>query len=297
LAATKPLLGWKHASINAAIYQQGNDFPWSGFRQIDKGTLLDFWFESAPKVRHTVRWEGIWREMACLDRSTAFQIREQAGHTIKSSVKHILSVDKRDSPILPNRGILFKLQQEFAGLGGDIGFIKHELELQANVPIINDFVLQGALQGGILHASSPTKGYSICDRFFLGGPMTLRGFNHRGVGPQADGCSLGAKAFWSSALHFYMPLPFRPGEGGIGDLFRTHLFVNAGNIGDFSFGEDYHENLTMLLDGIRLAYGIGIVLRIGQVARFELNYCVPVKVQKTDRIIHGLQFGVGVSFL
>uniref|UniRef100_T1JDX0 Bacterial surface antigen (D15) domain-containing protein n=1 Tax=Strigamia maritima TaxID=126957 RepID=T1JDX0_STRMM len=297
LAATKPLTGWKHAGINTAVYQQGNDFPWSGFRQTDKGTLLDFWFESAPKVRHTLRWEGIWRETSCLDRCTAFSVREQTGHTLKSSIKHILSVDKRDSPILPTKGVLFKLQQEFAGLGGDTGFIKHEFEFQANVPLFNDFIWQGALTGGFMHSPSSTRRYSICDKFFLGGPLTLRGFNHRGVGPRAENCALGAKAFWSGAFHLYMPMPFRPGEGGFGDLFRTHFFINAGNIGDFSFGEDYHDNLTMLLDGLRVAYGIGLVLRIGQVARFELNYCFPLRVQKHDSIAHGLQFGVGVNFL
>jgi hypothetical protein len=36
--------------------------------------------------------------------------------------------------------------------------------------------------------------------------------------------------YWLSGLHIYTPLPFRPGKGGFGDLFRTHLFVTAGNL-------------------------------------------------------------------
>jgi len=43
------------------------------------------------------------------------------------------------------------------------------------------------------------------------------------------GCALGANAYWSTAVHVYTPLPFRPGRG-FGDLFRTHFFVNAGNL-------------------------------------------------------------------
>lgn len=40
--------------------------------------------------------------------------------------------------------------------------------------------------------------------------------------------------YWAGALHLYTPLPFRPGCGGFGELFRTHFFVNAGNIGNWA---------------------------------------------------------------
>jgi len=43
-------------------------------------------------------------------------------------------------------------------------------------------------------------------------------------------CALGADAYWCSALHLYTPLPFRPGKGSFGEYFRTHFFVNAGNL-------------------------------------------------------------------
>jgi len=50
------------------------------------------------------------------------------------------------------------------------------------------------------------------------------------------GCALGANAYWSTAFHIYTPLPFRPGRG-FGDLFRTHFFVNAGNLNTVKFGK------------------------------------------------------------
>ena len=44
-------------------------------------------------------------------------VREQCGHTLKSSLRHILSVDRRDNPVFPTEGSLFKLVQEYAGIG------------------------------------------------------------------------------------------------------------------------------------------------------------------------------------
>lgn len=73
----------------------------------------------------------------------------------------------------------------------------------------------------------------MCDKYYLGGPLSVRGFETRGVGPHCDGNALGALAFWSAGLHLFTPLPFRPGRNGFGDLFRTHFFINSGNLGNF----------------------------------------------------------------
>lgn len=91
-----------------------------------------------------------------------------SGHTLKSALRHILCVDRRDNPIFPKEGTLFKLNQEFAGLGGNIGFFKNELELQANLPITEDFTLQGSFNAGLLKDFQGEKSFNIADHFFLG---------------------------------------------------------------------------------------------------------------------------------
>lgn len=75
-----------------------------------------------------------------MSRSAAFQVREQTGPSLKSSVRHILTFDRRDTPILPTCGSLIKLTQEFAGLGGNIGFFKNDLCLQSNWTLLADMV-------------------------------------------------------------------------------------------------------------------------------------------------------------
>lgn len=47
---------------------------------------------------------------------------------------------------------------------------------------------------------------------------------------------LGGEAYWAGGVHLYTPLPFRPGRGGFGDLFRTHFFLNAGNLCNLNYG-------------------------------------------------------------
>lgn len=61
--------------------------------------------------------------------------------------------------------------------------------------------------------------------------------------------------------------------------------------------DDYRQNLRTLLSEVRLSYGAGLAMSLGGFARVELNYCVPLLVQRGDRPSHGLQFGVAASFL
>ena len=214
---------------------------------------------------------------------------------MKSAIKHILCVDRRDNIIFPSEGTLFKLSQEFAGLGGNIGFFKNELELQANLPIAEDITVQGSFNAGLMKDLQSDKSFNITDHFFLGkkiflrnyvlmklthagGPLSVRGFDIRGIGPSSDGNALGGNLFWASGLHLYTPLPFKPGSGGLGDLFRTHMFVTAGNVGNFWLSGQVGRDLEQVTQNLRLSYGLGLAVKLGGVARIELNYCVPVKV-------------------
>lgn len=294
---TKPFHNEANTFLTSSLYQQGTEAPWSGFKELDSGFLLSLAFDSAPNVQQKLILDGAWRHITCLSRSTAFAIREQAGHSLKSSLRHELSVDRRNDLVFPSDGVAFTIKNELAGLGGDIGFLKNELDMQVNVPLPKEIVIQGSMLAGHLLPLRNNKTHCITDRFMLGGPMNVRGFEMAGIGPHSDGCSLGAEMFWAAALHAYTPLPLLSRGGSISDKFRLHAFVNTGNIGNFVLTDDYKQNLQTLIRDMRLSYGAGLAMTLGGFARVELNYCVPLLLQRGDRPNHGLQFGVAANFL
>lgn len=53
-------------------------------------------------------------------------------------------------------------------------------------------MVQATLQAGFLTRINNNFNVSICDQYFIGGPLSLRGFTMRGVGPHKDGNALGA---------------------------------------------------------------------------------------------------------
>ncbi|XP_030845373.1 sorting and assembly machinery component 50 homolog B [Strongylocentrotus purpuratus] len=285
--------------LRGSVFKSSADYAPSSYRETGRGVTLDFTFPSFVGMSE-LQWEGVWRELSCLTRTASFATREQSGHSLKSSLKHTLTRDTRDERIYPSEGYLLKLSQEVAGYtGGDVKFWKEQIQLQVNKSLFWNCVLSGSLQGGVMKGISDTE-VRLNDRFFVGGPTTVRGFNIHGLGPHTQGDYQGGEAFWAGALHLYTPLPFiKAGRGGFGDVFRTHFFVNAGNLTTLDTNNMFawEDHLQKLRQNFRWSYGAGLVLRIGSIARFELNYCMPQAAQATDSICQGLQFGIGVNFL
>lgn len=81
--------------------------------------------------KHNIQYEAAFRNITC-SKQAAFCVREQCGPNLKSALRHIWTIDKRDSAIFPVTGSLLRLTTEMAGLGGDIGFLKNELAIQSN---------------------------------------------------------------------------------------------------------------------------------------------------------------------
>ena len=84
----------------------------------------------------------------------------------------------------------------------------------------------------------------MSDRFFLGGPQSVRGYKLKGLGPRSKGDSfawnrisgaltividdyLGGDAYLSGSLAVSLPIPHK---SVIDKPLRVHLFMNAGSL-------------------------------------------------------------------
>ncbi|XP_076754612.1 sorting and assembly machinery component 50 homolog A [Xylocopa sonorina] len=300
VSAVKPFVDSRlHTVLTGSVFNTRNRFPWSGFNQSDKGLLLDLALNSngVGTLKHNFQYEATYREIIP-SKQTSFRVREQCGPNLKSALRHICSIDKRDSLIFPTMGSLIQFSTEIAGLGGDIGFVKNELIMQTNWTPHECLTFQLGFQSGLLRGITNDMKINIADRFFLGGPLNLRGFDMRGCGPRHDGNSIGGDAYWAVALHLYTPLPFRPGRNGFGDLFKLHGFINGGNVSNFpfKFANSYEKNMKIFTENVCCAAGGGIAMKLGNIARVELNLVMPISFVRSD-VLQQFQFGIGLQYL
>lgn len=300
ISTIKPLINdWLHTILTGSLYGTSSNFPWSGYTERDNGLLLDIaWYTGTINtLKHNFQYEAAFRQVSC-SRQASFSVREQCGPSLKSALRHICSLDKRDARLFPTRGNFIQFSSEIAGLGGDIGFIKNELMMQSNWSPHKYLTFQVAAQAGLLRSINNDMKISIIDHFFLGGPLNIRGFDMRGCGPRSEGNATGGDVYWSAALHAYTPLPFRPGRNGFGDLFKLHGFINGGNLSNFTakLANNYKENMKIFTENVRCSVGGGIAMELGNAARIELNVIMPLLFVRSD-VLRQFQFGIGVQYL
>lgn len=195
--------------------------------------------------------------------------QEAVGEQTVSKLGLTLLRDNRDSFLFTRSGNRTSIDTELAGLGGDVNYFKIDLRTAQFIPTI-DLWKQSLSIVGRLGAIIPLKDDEIApfyDRFFLGGPETLRGYDYRDVGPRSkDGVKDGADNFIdeTSGGHTYGLISteylFHVSDGFGFVVFYDGGFVNEKEK-DFSF-DDYTDNygfgarLLMMGSPLKLDYGI-----------------------------------------
>nr|WP_309568135.1 outer membrane protein assembly factor BamA [Psychromarinibacter sediminicola] len=127
----------------------------------------------------------------------------------------------------PDAGVLFRWSQDFAGIAGDVSYMKSEALAVAETKIMNDEVtLRAIFEGGALNSLDGSNS-RVVDRFFLNGKM--RGFDYYGVGPRDLGAgnrdALGGNLFAVAKFEAEFPLGL-PEEYGI----HGGVFVDVGSV-------------------------------------------------------------------
>lgn len=290
ISFTKPLLALFSPYLYTTVFKNHynrNKFGYS-FDEYGLNTGFDL---SHEYFKVNFGWEGVARELKYAQ-NAPFGIREQLGLTMKSSVKMTASYDTRDSTVFPSYGTLVQWISEVAGIGGSHEFFKNELSLQHTLTTIMASAVTGSFSFGVLDTFGKS---SILDNFYLGGPLTFRGFEECGVGKKEDGSVTGSSMYWRFNSHIHSPLPFLSEKNKLSHLIRVHLFMNSGNVGN------RHGNLTKdlrgLINNVRLSYGAGFALNINNLMRLEINYCLPVCYSNNDSIVSNKsQWGFGLLF-
>ena len=195
--------------------------------------------------------------------------------------------DSRNNLLDPSAGNLSSTEVEFAGLGGDTDFIKYSISSRQWFPLWFGTVVTVRGRYGIINLMNNGNDLVVGERFFMGGPNSLRGFGFRRVGPRvptADGdfVIIGGVQELLFSADFVFPLIPQVGLRGV-------LFFDMGNA--FNDGED----LTINPGDLRKDVGFGVrwVSPLGPL-RLEVGF--PLGNRLPDEDSFEIQFTVGTLF-
>lgn len=114
---------------------------------------------------------------------------DAVGKRLSSIVGLSLSYNSLNSRLRPTRGRNISLSTEYAGLGGDVNYLRFRGKAQQFWNLANSgFIFSLSAEGGTIIPLKERGGPGVddillTDRFFLGEPQ-FRGFDIRGVGPR-----------------------------------------------------------------------------------------------------------------
>ena len=163
----------------------------------------------------------------------SFAVCQSAGENLTSSVFYSLIYNSLDNRNAPREGIYAKFTQEFAGVGGDVNYLRTTGEASYFHEIFPDPGIVGLLrvQGGHIMGISGDD-IRLTDAFYRGGE-TIRGFETSGIGPRDSVTTdaLGGKIYVAGTAEIQFPVPLLPPELG----FSGAVFADAGTLFDTDF--------------------------------------------------------------
>jgi outer membrane protein insertion porin family len=305
----KPFFPTRRSSFFARVGQSlRNHEDWSSYsvnvREAEAGL-------HTPLGRFALR--SAWREICDVGDKASILVRDQAGHSLKTSITHQIAVDRRDDPAVPTSGYALAIDSEIAGgdaAPGDVSFAKCEASANVNLPLGSSGIAVAlSLRSGVVRPTASDPAVRICDRFHVGGANSLRGFRPRGVGPRDREDALGGETFYVATAMLSAPTP----EASLfSQLFnaRVHAFATAGDVGHVRAVAGAFDDVRrqkgslqsmrgvaeLVAKSSRVAVGLGIA---GETAlgRVEINLCNVTRCAPDDRPKTGLQFGLSQSYM
>ncbi|KAJ1453597.1 surface antigen-domain-containing protein [Pelagophyceae sp. CCMP2097] len=265
---------------------------------------------------------------------------------VKASARAYASADGRDSDKAPTRGAFVDGALEVAGFGGlgDAAFAKAETSLQAHAPLWNTpaggvvalslaarvgaalplpQILGGYPQNGHANGHAHKHFLHAEDRFYLGGPTSLRGFEVCGVGardaaaealehrPLRPLAALGRLARWLRRLPAAAaaaPQPARRAAGAAA-VYSLTAMLTAPAPNAFLAEAGVRPQLWAQVGGLvdawsknalaaspRCAVGCGIAWAPSNLARVEVNYAWVLRCDRVCDSTNNFQLGISASF-
>ncbi|WP_315759058.1 MULTISPECIES: outer membrane protein assembly factor BamA [unclassified Bradyrhizobium] len=244
------------------------------------------------------------------DGESSLPVRKELsdGAALTSALGYTLSYNTLDNNKNPTDGLLIDWKQDFAGVGGNVSYLKSAVDAKYYSPLVADIIGIIHLQGGMLNKIGD-KDLRMLDHFQMG-PSLVRGFASNGIGARdityaslsATGDALGGTKYWGASAELQMPFWFLPKEVGL----KGAVYADAGSLwgyqGPTSWAATGEVNTAtckcgLLYDDskvVRSSVGVGLIWA-SPFGPLRFDYAVPLSKGKYDTV-QEFRFGGGTSF-
>jgi outer membrane protein insertion porin family len=288
LSFTEPWFLDRKLAFSVDLYHRNTSFQSSLYDQTQTGMRLGLeralWSDFVRgNVSYTIEDVGIKN----VDPGASPELKAEQGSQLVSKIGAGLTYDTRTGGLTPTGGHRVELISELAGgpFGGDADFYRLELRGTQYYPGFwsgQTWEIIGRVGSIESYNSRPV---TLFNRYFLGGPRTLRGYRFSDVAPR-DSLNepLGGNTYWLGSVEYSIPLVER---------LRFAMFYDIGNVytSSFSFNPNKAKGETLYQDNV----GVGFRINIPNLGPLRLDYGIPLTTDRNQNKSGRFNFDVGFT--
>jgi len=264
ISFTEPWLFDRPLSTGVDVFSTQRQFVEYDYRTLGGGLRLSHPFEEFW------RWHLGYRlsqdEILHVKNPDDSFLRDEEGTQVTSLVTGSITRDSRDSVQTPSRGGQFVLSTELAGLGGDNHFAKTTAMLTYFKPIWFGHILSGRAEGGYGFGFGDER-LPVFERFYLGGPNSIRSFKSRQISPKDDfGTRIGGTSEVLGNIEYIIPLPFDIRLAAFFDVGNVYGFKTKFDLTDLHYAAGGGVRWVSPFGPIRVDYGFNLNQQPGEKA-------------------------------
>lgn len=206
LSFTEPYLFGRNLSGGIDLFKTETSQDDLTFDESRTGGGFRIGYEIIDKWRQNWNYEFSSRTIKDVDNNAALAIQLEEGSADRSKITHSLTYDSTNDNFTPTKGIKAYTNNTFAGVFGDVTYVKNVLGVDQFVPLTDALTLRLGAEAG--HIDGINEDTRVLDRFFIGGSK-VRGFAPSGLGPRDRGTDdpLGGKRYYSGTIETQFPMP------------------------------------------------------------------------------------------
>ena len=290
LGFVEPALFDRDLLAGFRIYYRQNNFEEQSFQTTSYGVEPRIGFPLSENGRLTLRYHLSNDDIYNVQDDTSLIIINEQGAKSTSAIAATYTYDRRNSVVDPTAGFILTLNQEFAGLGGDVTHSKTSGTARVYASLFDEeLVMSAELEGGMIFSDQGTR---ITDRFTTGGD-SFRGFARNGLGPR-DFCgssdegtclapqqdqkvdeALGGNFYSVLRLDASFPIGI-PEEYGV----YGGVFADAGSLWGL---DDTNGSMGQVDAAFHMRSAVGVSLFVDTpFAPLRFNYAIPIQKQDHD---------------
>lgn len=206
------------------------------------------------------------------------EIKSLAGRNVVTTITPYIGKDTTNHPIFPTDGYKIHLSTEVASkvFGGDFDYLKAMMSVAKYFSVYTtrteaEHILSVRSSLGIIRSYGGSE-IPFFEKFFAGGPNSVRGFRYRTISPKVNGDEVGGKNIFVTQIEYSFPVYRSQVSGLYSDIIRFLFFTDIGTSND--------ENV--IFKDIRISTGFGLKVTVPQLGNVPIGISVGFPVKRED---------------